>query len=166
MIIQKKKNHYADKLSTPKETFKQCEKIWRVKCNIDTSADKRNKKCRRYITKEQDYLTKTDFKRTDILWGNFPHSQNGKFVEHTFNLWKSIGCRAVLLLPVNTLCSNYGKRFILHKAKIAILTGRIKFLRPISQKDSEFNSVNGYVTIYYGRRRKNNSRHGKTVSFK
>ena len=156
MKINNKKKNYADNLSTPKYIFKKCQKIWGVKCNIDVCATKQNRKCCRFISKKENFLNRIRFKRSDIFWGNFPHSKNKQFIIHTFKLWKMIGCRAVLLLPINTLCSTYARKYILpyvHISKKNILTGRITFLRPRSQKPSEYGSVNGYVTIYYGRRK-------------
>lgn len=157
MIIKSKKKHPMDNLATPKYLFNLCQKRWRVKCNIDCCANKKNKKCRRFITKKQNFLKQFKFKRTDVLWGNFPHSQNKHFVKHTFDLWRNIGCRFVLVLPINTLCSEYALKYILPYVEISrkiIITGRHKFLSPRSQKESKLNSVNGYVTIYYGRRKK------------
>lgn len=164
MIIKKnkgkKKKNYADNLSTPRKTVRLCEKRWRAKCNIDVCASPLNKKCRRFISKKQDFLKQTNFKRTDVLWFNFPHSKNYKFVRHLCKVWKACGCRALGILPINTLTSTYAKKYILPYVKFdrrIIITGRITFLNK-AQKKSQFGSVNGYVTIYYGRRKKKYAR--------
>jgi len=157
MIIKHKKKHYADNLTTPKYVFKKCQKIWGVKCNIDCCATKKNKKCRRFISKKQNFLKQFHFKKTDILWGNFPHSKNKQFVEHAYYLWCNIGCRFLLLLPINTLTSIYAKKFILPNVEISkkiILTGRIAFLNPYTLRPTRQNSVNGYVTIFFNKRKK------------
>jgi len=157
MIINHKKKHYADNLTTPKYIFKKCQKIWKVKCNIDSCATEKNKKCRRFISKKQNFLKQNYFKKTDILWCNFPHSKNKQFVKHAYYLWRNTGCRFVLLLPINTLCSTYARKFILSYVEISkkiILTGRIAFLNPYTLRPTRQNSVNGYVTVYYGRRKK------------
>lgn len=157
MKIKSKKKHYADNLTTPRHIFKLCQKIWKVKCNIDVCATKKNRKCRRFISKNQDFLKQFKFSPKDVLWGNFPHSQNSKFVKHTQLVCKENNCRAVLLLPINTLCSTYAKKHLLPYVEISrkiILTGRIQFLNPKTLRPSRYNSVNGYVTVFYNKRKR------------
>lgn len=154
MKINNKKKHYADKLVTPRYLFKLCQKIWNVKCNIDVAADSKNKKCRRYISKEKDFLKQLKFKPTDILWGNFPHSEQKYFVIHMVKVCKLNNCRALLLLPINTLTSSYAKKHLLPVIKFEkkmIIEGRHKFLTPRSLKVSKEPSVNGYVAAYIPR---------------
>ena len=154
MKIKSKIKHYADNLVTPDYIFKLCQKRWRVKCNIDSCATKKTRKCKRFISKEQDFLKQFNFKKTDTFWCNFPHSMNKQFVKHIAHLHFNIGCRAVLLLPINTLCSTYARYYILPYAEInnkIIITGRIKFLDPKTLKPSKYNSVNGYVTVFFGK---------------
>lgn len=157
MIINKKKKNYADSLSTPEWLFKLGEKRYRIKCNLDLAANNNNSKCEYYIDKDIDFLSTSpeEFTKSDILFGNFPHSKNYLFVKHTSEIYKKVGCRILLLLPINTLCSNYAKKYILPYIKFdrrMIIQGRIKFLNPISQKESKLNSVNGYVFCYYPKR--------------
>lgn len=162
MIIQTKKDkngkpkHNMDKLATPWYLFRLGQKIWRVKCNIDVSADKKNKKCRRFISKEQDFLKQTKFKRTDVLWGNFPHSKQKEFVIHMVKVCKLNKCRALILLPINTLTSSYAKKYLLPVIKFEkkmIIEGRHKFLTPRALKVSSEPSVNGYVVAYIPNRK-------------
>lgn len=159
MIIKskKRKNHYADKLITPRYLFKKAQSIWKVKCNIDVAATKENKKCRRFISKEENYLKQFNFKSTDILWCNFPHSKQKEFVIHTVKVWKKCRCRAILLLPINVLGSSYAKKYLLPYIKFQkkmIITGRHHFLSPIAQNISKQPSVNVYVSAYLPKRRK------------
>lgn len=155
MIIKKnkgkRKKNYADKLVTPKYLFKLCQKIWNVKCNIDVAADINNKKCRRFIDKQKDFLKQFDFKSTDVLWCNFPHSKQKKFVIHVVKVCKKNNCRALLLLPINVLTSTYAKKYLLPIIKFdkkMIIEGRHKFLTPKSLEVSKEPSVNGYVCAY------------------
>lgn len=162
MIIKNKKGkngknrHYADKLVTPKYLFKKAQKIWNVKCNIDVAANKRNKKCRRFIDKKKDFLKQFNFKPTDILFGNFPHSKQKEFVIHTCKVVKICKCRAVLLLPINVLGAAYAKKYLLPLIKFEkkmIITGRHHFLSPIALKVSKQPSVNVYVAAYIPNRK-------------
>jgi phage N-6-adenine-methyltransferase len=155
MKINNQKKHYADKLVTPKYLFNLSQKKWKVKCNIDVAADRNNKKCRRYISKEKDYLKQFKFKRTDVLWGNFPHSKQKEFVIHTVKVCKLNRCRALLLLPINVLTSAYAVKYLLPVIKFEkkmIIKGRHKFLTPRSLKVSSEPSVNGYVAAYIPKR--------------
>lgn len=160
MIIKKnkgkKKKNYANNLSTPKHLFKLCQKRWRVKCNIDVCATPLNRKCRRYISKRQNFLKQFNFKRTDILWCNFPHAENYKFVKHLAEIIKNCGCKGLLLIPINTLTSDYAEKYLFPYVEISkkmIIKGRHRFLNR-AQKPSKEISVNGYVTLL-AKRRKN-----------
>ena len=157
MIIKSKKKNYADSLSTPVWLFKLGEKTYKIKCNIDVAATNKNSKCKLYIDRKVDFLSTTPevFKHSDILYGNFPHSKNYLFVKHMTEIYKKVGCRILLLLPINTLCSSYARKYILPFIKFdkrMIIQGRIKFLNPISQKESKLDSVNGYVFCFYPKR--------------
>jgi hypothetical protein len=151
MIIKSKKKHYADKLVTPKHLFKLCQKIWRIKCNIDVAADKNNKKCRKFIDKKKDFLKQFKFKSTDVLWFNFPHSKQKEFVIHLVKVCKLNNCRALGLLPINVLTSSYAIKHlvpVIRFEKKMLIEGRHKFLTPRSLKVSKEPSVNGYVAVY------------------
>jgi len=157
MIIKSKKKHYADRLVTPIYLFNLAQKIWRVKCNIDVAADIKNKKCRRYINKEKDFLKQFKFKPTDVLWFNFPHSKQKEFVIHLVKVCKLNKCRALGVLPINTLTSSYAKKYLVPVIKFEkkmLIEGRHKFLSPISLKVSKEPSVNGYVAVYIPNRGK------------
>lgn len=163
MIIKSKKDkngkikHNMDSLVTPKSLFKLSQKIWRVKCNIDVCATKKNKKCRRFINKEKDFLKQFKFKPTDILWGNFPHSRQKEFVKHMVKVCKLNKCRALILLPINTLTSSYAKKYLLPVIKFErkmIIEGRHKFLTPRALKISSEPSVNGYIAAYIPNRKR------------
>lgn len=158
MIITKKKGKrkikYADSLATPDPTFDLCQKIWNVKCTLDLTATELNTKCKKFITPQQDFFKVVSVDSNEVLWGNFPHSKQKEFVEHAFNIWINSNCQMLLLLPINTLCSNYAKKFILPWIdfdKKMILTGRIAF-KNRRGKISKHNSVNGYVCVFYPRR--------------
>jgi phage N-6-adenine-methyltransferase len=156
MKINNKKKHYADKLVTPSYLFQIAQQIWNVKCNIDVAADIHNRKCFRFISREKDYLKQFNFNKKDVLWCNFPHSKQKEFVIHTVKVCKKNKCRAVLLLPINVLTSAYAKKYLLPVIKFEkkmIIQGRHKFLTPISLKQSNDPSVNGYVSCYIPNRR-------------
>jgi len=157
LIIKTKKFNYADNLSTPKDIFKLCENRWKVKCTLDVCATNLNHKCRRFITKNTDFMKVRYIKSNEILWFNFPHSKNYKFIKHLCELYLKSNFRAIGILPINVLTSNYAQKYIIPyivpNLKKMIIQGRISFLNK-AQKKSKHNSVNGYVTVYYPRRNK------------
>ena len=158
MRINSKKKHPMDNFVTPKYLYKLAASRWGVKCTIDVCATKDNKKCRRFISKKQNFLTMpfSYFKNTDVLWCNPPHSQSKYFVERIYQIWKKVGCAANLILPINTLCSEYAEKYILPYVKFSrkiIIKGRHKFLSPRALKITAEPSVNGYVTVFYPRRK-------------
>jgi phage N-6-adenine-methyltransferase len=154
MLIKFKKKNYADSLSTPRKIFRYCERKWRVKCNLDVCATKKNRKCRAFFDRRRNGLNrrwKNQRRRRTVVWCNPPHSQTKNWIKIAYYEWKNFKTRTVGLIPINTLCSSYGKKYILPHAKFHIITGRINFLNPRTQRPSKLNSVNGYVTIYYSR---------------
>ena len=57
-----------------------------------------------------------------------------------------------MLIPLNCLSSNYSNEYILPFATFNVLTGRIKFIDPKTNKISKYPSVNGYCTILFKKR--------------
>ena len=86
-----------------------------------------------------------------VCFCNPPHSKSKLFVEQAYNQWLNHNLDIVMLLPVNVLGSEYSKKFILPfiKYKPEMFLGRIRFLDPITNKPSKYNSVNSYFTYAY-----------------
>ena len=162
MIIQSKRDkngkvkHNMDKLATPDYLFELGQKIWGVKCNIDVAADKNNRKCKRFIDKKKNFLKQFKFKSTDVLWWNFPHSNQKEFVLHLVQVCKSNDCQALGILPINALTSSYAINYLLpviRFEKKMLIKGRHKFLTPRALNPSKEPSVNGYVSVYIPNRK-------------
>lgn len=163
MIIKTKRDkngkvkHPMDNLATPTYLFKLAKKIWNVKPNIDVSASKHNRKCRRYIDKKKNFLLQFKFKPRDVLWFNFPHSEQKHFVIHLVRVCKLNRCRALGILPINALTATYAIKHLVPVMKFEkkmLIEGRHKFLTPRSLKISKEISINGYVAVYIPNRKR------------
>jgi len=171
LIIKHKGKHLADSLATPNDIYLKCMNInGFYKATLDVCATSKNSKCDFYIQKREDAL-KVDWNfanscMKDILYKlnvsrqilskpvcfcNPPHSKSKLFVEQAYNQWRKNNLDIVMLLPVNVLGSEYSKKFILPfiKYKPEMFLGRIRFLDPITNKPSKYNSVNSYFTYAY-----------------
>ena len=153
MIIKYKSNHYADNLTTPISIFKKCEKIWNVKCTFDVCATKNTTKCSRYYSKPDGLKQEWNH---SCIWCNPPHSQTGKWVRYAYEQWRKYNNKIVMLLPVNVLTANYFTKYAMPYIKFQkkMVLSRINFLNPRTNKPSKYNSVNGYMTIFYDTRSK------------
>lgn len=153
MIINHKKNNYADRLSTPDNEFIKCKKLWKIKCDLDVCAEISNTKCFWYYNKKHNGL-KQPWGGYNI-WCNPPHSQTKAWVIKAFYEWKTSNINILMLLPINTMTSNYFKQFALPyiQFKRKMILNRINFLDYKTQKPSKFNSVNGYVSVFFKKRR-------------
>lgn len=154
----------GDELITPDDIVKQCLKIHGFNfITLDICADQNNTKADMFISKRINALTRNWIvkkqKKTNkdfVIWVNAPHSQNKEFVEKACEQWQRCDMNIVMLLPVNTLTSNYAKKFIHPFCDISwkMFLGRIKFIDPRTNLPSAYNSVNGYATICFKSKRK------------
>lgn len=153
MKIKTQSNHYADNLTTPIEIFRKCQKIWNTECTLDVCATKNTTKCNDYFSIKDNGL-KQEWK-SKCIWCNPPHSQTGLWVKKAYEQWIKHNIRIIMLLPVNTLTSNYFKKYAMPYIKFQkkMILSRINFLNPRTNKPSKYNSVNGYMTIFYERRK-------------
>jgi len=155
MIIKSKlTKEQRDSFATPQELFEKCCKLWNLKPNLDVCATFDNSKCERFFDIKTNALDKNcnwlifDNRKT-IVWCNPPHSKTNKFVEKAFEQWKRFNTNIIMIIPLNTLSSNYAFEFIHGFAEIKFLKGRPSFIHPITNEISKHNAVNGYVTICY-----------------
>lgn len=89
----------------------------------DVCATAENAKCAAYYTKEDDGLAQP---WPGVCWCNPPYGREvGKWVEKA-STEAAKGSTVVMLLPART-DTKWFHRFILHKAEIRFLPGRLKF---------------------------------------
>ena len=109
--------------STPQDFFDELNKEFDF--NLDPCADEANHKCDVYFTKEVNGLEQS--------WGgkrvfcNPPYGREiGKWVEKGYREGHKDNTLVVMLIPART-DTKYFHDFILHRAEIRFVSGRLKF---------------------------------------
>ncbi len=113
----------TDQWATPQETFDALNQEFHF--DLDPCADTHNHKCERYFTKEENGLVQS--------WGgcrvfcNPPYGRDiGKWVEKAYHEGHKENTLVVLLIPART-DTRYFHDYILHRAEIRFVAGRLKF---------------------------------------
>lgn len=112
----------SDDWSTPPQFFRELDA--ELHFDLDVCATEENRKCLRYFSKEQDGLQQS--------WAgcrvfcNPPYSQIKKWVEKAYREGTQEGTLVALLIPART-DTRYFHDFILHRAEVRFIKGRLKF---------------------------------------
>lgn len=134
----------GDEWSTPQDIFDELDAEFDF--DLDPCATDENHKCLVYFTKEEDGLSKS--------WGgcrvfcNPPYSEIGKWVEKAHDEGIKDNTIVVLLIPART-DTEYFHRFILHRAEVRFIRGRLRFSG--SKWNAPFPSI---AVIFRGAERK------------
>ena len=116
----------TDLWSTPQNLFDSLNKEFQF--TLDPCATIDNFKCTKYYTKEDDGLSKSWM--NDVVFCNPPYGREiKKWVEkgyYTKQLSSNPACIVVMLLPART-DTKWFHEYILNKAEIRFLKGRLKF---------------------------------------
>lgn len=111
----------TDLWSTPQDLFDKLNKEFDF--TIDVAANKENAKCKKFYTKEEDGLSK---EWNGSVWCNPPYGKDiGKWVKKAYESKNNCSC-IVMLLPSRT-DTKWFHEYILNKAEIRFLKGRLKF---------------------------------------
>ena len=113
----------TDQWATPLDFFQEINAEFGF--DLDPCADEENHKCERYFTKEQNGLLQD--------WGGcrvFCNPPYGKeisaWVEKAYHEGHKEGTLVVMLIPART-DTKYFHDFILHRAEVRFVRGRLKF---------------------------------------
>lgn len=119
VMYMSKSNEWA----TPQDFFDELDKEFHF--NLDPCATDENHKCERYFTKADDGLSKD--------WGGYrvfcnpPYGRDiPKWVEKSFREGHKDNTIVVMLIPART-DTKYFHDYILHRAEIRFVKGRLKF---------------------------------------
>ena len=130
----------SDEWSTPQNLFDELNAEFRF--NLDPCATLENHKCDKYFTKNEDGLSQ-NWEGYNVFC-NPPYGRAiGKWVEKSYEESRK-GALVVMLIPART-DTKWFHSFILGKAEIRFIKGRIKF--GDSSKDAPFPSM---IVIYRG----------------
>lgn len=113
----------TDEWETPQTLFDELDAEFHF--NLDPCASDENHKCRTYYTAEQDGLAENW--GGCRVWCNPPYGRKiGRWVEKAYREGCKDGTLVVLLVPARTDTAWFHD-FVLHRAEIRFLRGRLKF---------------------------------------
>jgi len=135
-----------DEWETPPELYHSLCRKHQIQPELDTACTTSNCKCKLgyYSDKSFDGLT-LDWDKP--VWCNPPHSETEKWVRRAYSQWKQNNISILMIIPANSMSSNYWHDCIEGKAEISPIPGRIKFLK--DGNPSEHYSRNAYVCIIW-----------------
>ena len=150
----------SDDWETPDELYQQLILVSGILPQLDVCATKQNKKCLYYLGESDNALhANTEWhgnvrniikgKKTGV-WCNPPHSQTGAFVKKAFEQWQKHNINVLMIMPTNTMSSNYWHNYIEGNAEYFAIKGRIRF--KIGGVLSQHVSRNAYVCVIFRRR--------------
>lgn len=120
--------------ATPMALFRQLDAEFDFQ--LDVAAADWNKKCERYLTKEQNALALDWSIRCDedrSIWCNPPYGRDvGKFVERAYRTAFPSGAnqpRRVVCLVFSRTDTKWWVRYAMRASEIRFITGRLKFVR-------------------------------------
>ena len=145
----------SDEWETPNELFNFLIIKTGIKPKIDVCATYENRKCPAHFGFDNFDKTIQDGLNTQWFadsWCNPPHSLTGKFVEKAYRENKENNIKILMLIPANTMSSNYFHEYVLNNVRASYfpIKGRIKFLQ--NGKESKFISRNAYICVVFNHR--------------
>lgn len=114
----------TDQWATPQDFFDKLNEEFHF--TLDPCADEFNHKCKKYFTKEHDWLIQSY--EGEKVFCNPPYGREiGKWVQKCFLEVADGGCEcAVMLIPART-DTQWFHKYIYGKAEVRFLKGRLKF---------------------------------------
>ena len=145
----------SDEWETPNELFNFLISKTGISPKIDVCATYENRKCPAHFGFDNFDKTIQDGLNTQWFadsWCNPPHSLTGKFVEKAYRENKENNIKIIMLIPANTMSSNYFHEYVLYNVRASYfpIKGRIKFLQ--NGKESKFISRNAYICVVFNHR--------------
>lgn len=145
----------SDEWETPNELFNFLISKTGISPKIDVCATYENRKCPAHFGFDNFDKTIQDGLNTQWFadsWCNPPHSLTGKFVEKAYLENKENNIKIIMLIPANTMSSNYFHEYVLNNVRASYfpIKGRIKFLQ--NGKESKFISRNAYICVVFNHR--------------
>ena len=111
-----------DDWETPQDLFDELDDEFHF--TLDPCADETNYKCDKYYTEEDNGLIQSW--KGETVFCNPPYSEIDKWVEKAFYETKNPGTLVVLLIPSRT-DTRYFHNYIMNRAEIRFVKGRLKF---------------------------------------
>jgi len=137
---------------TPDELYNMLCQKYKLKPSLDVAANEDNCKCVGYLP---DYATlKPDISwkcnpSVTTIWCNPPHKLNKQFVEKAYYQWEKNNLNIMMILPANSICTNYAEDFILDSAEYYPINR--SYCRFLHEGKETAGSRNGYFVVIWRR---------------
>lgn len=136
-----------DEYETPNNLFINLCVMYNVSPLMDYAADRKNTKCEEYLDKHKNAL-RYGWRKEG--WINPPHSRTGDFVRKAYQCWLDFNVTLMMIIPTNTMSSQFWHECIEGIAEYHAVKGRIRFLQ--NGKPAKYASRNAYVCVIWRRR--------------
>ena len=143
----------SDEWETPKELYDHLCGKYGIKPKLDVCATQENRKCYSAIfsnSLEYDWTLPKVGNIKHLLvdvWCNPPHSDIGRFVVKAFGEWRRHNITIMMIIPANSMCTNYAEECIEGKAEYHPINRKwCKFLYKGEEKD---HARNGYFVVIW-----------------
>lgn len=136
----------SDEWETPKEMYDFLCQKYNIFPVFDICANYSNTKCKELFFTESDNALEKEWCFSPI-WCNPPHNDTGRFVVKAFGEWRKYNITIMMIIPANSMCTNYAEECIEGKAEYHPINRRwCKFLHNGEEKD---HSRNGYFVVIW-----------------
>ena len=151
MLHQNKRSEasLSDDYKTPQGLYVRLCLEYGIEPELDVCANSGNTQCDRHIEESANALS-IDWSWDS--WCNPPHSKTGAFVKKAFEQWRKNNINIMMIIPANSISSNYWHEFIEGNAEYHPIHGRIRFLIPNDEDvyiSSNFMSRNAYICVIF-----------------
>ena len=138
----------SDEWETPIDLYDYlCDK-YNIQPKLDVAATYYNTKCSDYLPLDHydgalNYETQWD----KDVWCSPPHSDIGRFVVKAFGEWRKNNINIMMIIPANSMCTNYAEECIENKAEYHPINRKwCKFLHNGKEMD---HARNGYFVVIW-----------------
>lgn len=130
------RSRQSDEWETPEALFQDLDKEFHF--DLDACATDENHKCEAYFTREQDGLEQNWEGHT--VWCNPPYSQIKKWVRKCYYEGHKPNTTVVMIVPSRT-DTQWFQNYVLHRAEIRFINGRVRFVGPGTIANAPFPSA-------------------------
>jgi hypothetical protein len=140
-----------DEWETPDDLYTDLTNVYDLEPQLDVCANKNNTKCRYWLENALNdvWLLDGDVKPS-CVWCNPPHTKTKEFVKKAFIEWNNFNINILMIIPANSVCTEYAKKYIKGSAEIHPIFGRIRFWQ--DGYPSKYPSRNSYFVVIWRKR--------------
>jgi len=142
-----------DEYETPQELYEKLCQKYQINPLLDAAANANNTKCQFFLGDALHTQWTLGDKYPEIVdvWCNPPHSRTEEFVKRADNQWQKYNINIIMIIPANTMSSNFWHECIEGITEYHAIKGRPTFLK--NGKPTKFNSRNAYVCVIWRKRK-------------